>query len=97
MFDVFPHATRFGVLEGDRSHEFSPLKNGPDAGKFCPATCRSDLLRLHRSYLVDAGAVFEGATDGPACEISPLVSYAGEGLDAYKDSKQLAHSVHLER
>ena len=104
VFDVFPHATRFGVLEGERSHEFSPLKNGPDASKFCPATCRSDLLRLHRSYLEDAGAIFAGEagvtddeSNSQTCEISPLVSYAGEGLQRYKDTKLLADSIHLER
>jgi len=101
VFDVFPHAARFGVLEGERSHEFSPLKNGPDAGKFCPATCRSDLLRLHRSYLAGAGAIFAGEQDGESnntiCEISPLISYAGEGLGAHKDTKLVAQTIHLER
>jgi UDP-N-acetylglucosamine/UDP-N-acetylgalactosamine diphosphorylase len=95
VFDVFPHASRFGVLEGEREHEFSPLKNGPDAGKFCPSTCRSDLLSLHREYLNNAGCVV--SDDNNACEVSPLVSYQGEGLEAYKGNNMSAPTVHLER
>jgi UDP-N-acetylglucosamine/UDP-N-acetylgalactosamine diphosphorylase len=97
VFDVFPFAEKFGVLEGERSHEFSPLKNGPDAGKCCPATCRSDVLQLHHSYLVNAGVNFNG-DDVAACEISPLVSYAGEGLERYAQSTLPPSQMkHLER
>ncbi|KNE68129.1 hypothetical protein AMAG_13299 [Allomyces macrogynus ATCC 38327] len=78
IFDVFPFCNKFAVFEGVRSDEFSPLKNkdGPDS----PATSRRDILELHRRYLTAAGATVEG-DDG--VEISPLVSYGGEGLEAY--------------
>ena len=41
-----------------REDEFSPLKNGLDADKDTPRTCRSDLLNLHHRWAVKAGAQF---------------------------------------
>jgi len=93
VFDVFPFASNFGVLEGDRSVEFSPLKNGPDNPKSSPVSCRNDLLRLHEKFLVDAGAelvVENGCSvddSPPQVEISPLLSYAGEGLEKINKCK----------
>ncbi|KAJ3364311.1 UDP-N-acetylglucosamine pyrophosphorylase [Allomyces javanicus] len=78
IFDVFPFCDKFAVWEGERRDEFAPLKNkeGPDS----PATSREAILDLHRRYLTAAGAVVQG--EG-AVEISPLVSYAGEGLERF--------------
>lgn len=93
VFDVFPFSSKFGVFEGDRSEEFSPLKNGPDSAKCSPLHCKSDLLRLHRLYLEEAGAKFydeNGSAIGNESsqyEISPLLSYAGEGLQEFKSVK----------
>lgn len=91
VFDVFEYAETLAVLEMPREDIFSPLKN--KAGANSAATCRQDLHALHRRYLHDAGAVFEDdsgaeikieATNAShACEISPVVSYAGENLEAY--------------
>ncbi|KNE72376.1 hypothetical protein AMAG_16859 [Allomyces macrogynus ATCC 38327] len=78
VFDVFPFCNKFAVFEVVRCNEFSPLKNkdGPDS----PATARRDILDLHRRYLTAAGAKVEG---GDGVEISPFMSYGGEGLEAY--------------
>lgn len=93
VFDVFPFSSKFGVFEGERAEEFSPLKNGPDSAKCSPSHCRNDLLRLHRLYLEEAGVKFYNEDGSPVKdedsqhEISPLLSYAGEGLKEFKDVK----------
>jgi len=101
VFDVFPFASRFGVLEGERHEEFSPLKNGPDSAKSSPVSCRADLLRLHRSYLEKAGVELYAengySVEDSLCEISPLLSYGGEGLENLASYKMnISTSVNLE-
>ncbi|THV07476.1 UDP-N-acetylglucosamine diphosphorylase [Dendrothele bispora CBS 962.96] len=78
VFDVFPYTQRFAVLEVERKEEFSPLKNAPGTGSDDPETSRRDLLAQHKRFLERAGAKVK---DGVEIEISPLVSYAGEGLN----------------
>lgn len=81
VFDVFPFTKRFAVLEVARNEEFSPLKNAPGTGSDDPETSRRDLLAQQRRFLEAAGAKI---ADGVEIEISPLVSYAGEGLESLK-------------
>jgi len=81
VFDVFPFTESFAVLEVERKEEFSPLKNAPGTGSDDPETSRRDLLAQHKRFLEAAGAQVK---DGIEIEISPLVSYAGEGLDSLK-------------
>ncbi|KAH9486279.1 UDP-N-acetylhexosamine pyrophosphorylase [Psilocybe cubensis] len=81
VFDVFPYTERFAVLEVDRKEEFSPLKNAPGTGSDDPETSRRDLLAQHKRFLENAGAK---VAEGVEIEISPLVSYAGEGLESIK-------------
>ncbi|PBK76849.1 UDP-N-acetylglucosamine diphosphorylase [Armillaria solidipes] len=81
VFDVFPYTERFTVLEVERKEDFSPLKNAPGTGSDDPETSRRDLLSQHRRFLEKAGATVQ---DGVEIEISPLVSYAGEGLETVK-------------
>jgi len=81
VFDVFPFTERFAVLEVVRNEEFSPLKNAPGTGSDDPETSRQDLLSQHKRFLEKAGATVK---DGVQIEISPLVSYAGEGLQSVK-------------
>lgn len=86
------------VWEVLRQEEFSPLKNADSAKKDTPATARADLYALHRTYITRAGGLINGRTRGSVgsartggsdenngevtCEISPLVTYDGEGLEA---------------
>ena len=95
VFDVFRFTDKFVVWECKREEEFSPLKNADGALKDTPLTARTDLFRLHKRYFEEAGGqlIPETATssengdetNGQAstirCEISPLVSYAGENLE----------------
>ena len=81
IFDVFPAANTMAVVEINRSEEFSPVKNAPGSLEDSPDTARALLSALHRSWLSKAGAVVEG--EG-LVEISPAVSYAGEGLEGAK-------------
>ncbi|CAL1694452.1 unnamed protein product [Somion occarium] len=81
VFDVFPFTKRFAVLEVARNEEFSPLKNAPGTGSDDPETSRRDLLAQQRRFLENAGAK---VADGVEIEVSPLVSYAGEGLESVK-------------
>ncbi|RXW22684.1 hypothetical protein EST38_g3162 [Candolleomyces aberdarensis] len=81
VFDVFPFTERFSVLEVERREDFSPLKNAPGTGSDDPETSRRDLLAQHRRFLENAGAK---VAEGVEIEISPLVSYAGEGLESVK-------------
>jgi len=97
VFDVFQYANEFAVLEVEREDEFSPLKNGPGAGSNCPETARQDLINCHFRAIVKAGGKVlndvgsevdaHEKTHPFVCEISPLVSYAGEGLEHYVKGK----------
>ncbi|XP_028910234.1 UDP-N-acetylhexosamine pyrophosphorylase-like protein 1 isoform X2 [Ornithorhynchus anatinus] len=95
----------FVAFEVLREEEFSPLKNADPADKDSPTTARRALLCQHYRWAVGAGARFPqgshprvspdqdpmpGAQEPPAiCEISPLVSYFGEGLETYLKDKDL--------
>jgi UDP-N-acetylglucosamine/UDP-N-acetylgalactosamine diphosphorylase len=81
VFDVFPHTNRFAVLEVARQDEFSPLKNASGTGSDDPDTSRRDLLAQHRRFLEQAGATLQEGVD---IEVSPRLSYAGEGLECVK-------------
>lgn len=81
VFDVFPFTHNMAILEVDRKEEFSPLKNAPGTGSDDPETSRADLLAQQKRFLEKAGATVK---DGVEIEVSPRVSYAGEGLEAVK-------------
>nr|CAI5841967.1 unnamed protein product [Callosobruchus analis] len=76
IFDVFRFSDRFVTWEVQRHEEFSPLKNCESVLKDCPSTVRRDLFNLHKAYVTKAGGKVEGDI-----EISPLLSYEGEGLE----------------
>jgi len=81
VFDVFPFAKHFGVMEVERAEEFSPLKNAPGTGSDDPDTSRRDIFAQHKRFLQAAGAV---VSEGIEVEVSPSVTYSGEGLESLK-------------
>ncbi|KAM3600280.1 uncharacterized protein V6R79_020758 [Siganus canaliculatus] len=96
VFDVFPFSRSFVVFDVVREDEFSPLKNADGAATDSPTTARNALLAQHCRWATAATATLldahgnpftatasESAKDIPPAqfEISPLVSYFGEGLD----------------
>ncbi|KAJ9599479.1 hypothetical protein L9F63_010049 [Diploptera punctata] len=95
VFDVFPFADRFVIWEVKREEEFSPLKNSDSAEKENPTTCRNDIFALHRRYIQEAGGMVDTNGTPVICEISPMVSYAGEGLDRLVAQKKFKPPVIL--
>lgn len=83
IFDVFPLSERMAVFQTEREEEFAPVKNAPGSASDSPDTARAMISALAKKWLLDAGAKLVGDVEGGPCEISPLVSYSGEGLDEY--------------
>lgn len=77
IFDFFPLAEHMMVLKIRKEEEFAPVKN--KEGNDSPETARSLMQDLYKRWLLRAG-VDPSALEGRDIEISPLVSYAGEGL-----------------
>lgn len=77
IFDFFPLAEHMLVLKIRREEEFAPVKN--KEGEDSPATARTLVQELYKRWLLEAGAA-PSVLKGRDIEISPLVSYAGEGL-----------------
>ncbi|GLC67245.1 hypothetical protein PLESTF_000532900 [Pleodorina starrii] len=79
IFDTFPLAgDRTALVEVDRREEFAPVKNAPGSATDSPDTARAAMLSLHAGWVRAAGGVMS-CSEG--VEVSPLVSYAGEGLE----------------
>ncbi|XP_034507054.1 UDP-N-acetylhexosamine pyrophosphorylase-like protein 1, partial [Ailuropoda melanoleuca] len=111
VFDVFQFAKSFVALEVSREEEFSPLKNAASAARDNPDTTRCALLMQHYRWALQAGAHFLDACgarlpelpslpdsrEPPAiCEISPLVSYSGEGLEVYLQGREFQSPLILD-
>jgi len=102
VFDVFQFSSNFAVFEGERQEEFSPLKNAPSNPKCSPVSCKQDVSDLHRTYLKNAGVKFVNRNgistkeSDTICEISPLISFSGEGLEDYSErSYGFGEVVHI--
>jgi UDP-N-acetylglucosamine/UDP-N-acetylgalactosamine diphosphorylase len=96
-FDICPFADQVALLEVDRTFEFSPLKNAPNENlQDSPETCRRDLTNAHALFVERAGGRIEGDLSTQLFEISPLVTYGGEGLESIVKSKTyvLPHHLH---
>lgn len=99
IFDVFPicELSRFACLEVRREDEFAPLKNATGADS--AQTARAMLLRQGRRFVQAAGGVSvgDGSEQGDdGVEVSPLISYAGEGLARYVGGKELRGRAYIE-
>ncbi|XP_011403573.1 PREDICTED: UDP-N-acetylhexosamine pyrophosphorylase-like protein 1 [Amphimedon queenslandica] len=102
VFDVFQFSEKFSVFEVVRDEEFAPLKNGLDSPTDSPVTVRQALMNLHYKYIQRAGGTITSdtpvqvnGTNGIICEISPLVSYAGEGLQELCSGNTFKVPLHL--
>lgn len=91
VFDVFEFAEKFVVLSVERDEEFSPLKNADTVGKECATTARNDIYKYHKRLIERAG----GYVDGNVCEISPLLSYSGEGIKEIACGQTFTSPIHL--
>ena len=84
VFDCFPLLSmdKFACLEVKREEEFSPLKNASGTGEDDPETSRNDILTQGRRWLEAAGVTVTSEKEEDAgVEVSPLISYGGEGLE----------------
>ncbi|KAL9638760.1 MAG: hypothetical protein Q9164_001350 [Protoblastenia rupestris] len=85
VFDVFPmlDLKDFACMEVKREDEFSPLKNAKGTGEDDPDTSKKDILDQGKRWVQECGGTVEseGGSNDEGVEISPLISYGGEGLD----------------
>ncbi|KAI9849993.1 MAG: UDP-N-acetylglucosamine pyrophosphorylase [Thelocarpon superellum] len=87
VFDVFPMLalSKFACMEVKREDEFSPLKNAKGTGEDDPDTSRKDVLSQGKRWVQAAAATVISESDSSGgIEVSPLISYGGEGLDFLK-------------
>lgn len=90
VFDVFPMIMleKFASLEVKREDEFSPLKNAKGTGEDDPDTSRKDIMQQGRRWIEAAGGIVEGEADeAGGVEVSPSISYGGEGLGFLKGQR----------
>ena len=83
IFDVFPLSTRMQIFEVEREQEFAPVKNAPGELIDSPDTARVYISNMSKNWLRRVGAKLIDEGDNAICEILPLTSYAGEGLEGY--------------
>lgn len=84
IFDVFPLADRFAVMQVCREDEFAPVKNASGSESDSPEIARALISNQATRWLRAAGVRVEN--ENACVEVSPLVSYAGEGLNQYEGS-----------
>lgn len=95
VFDVFPFLSmdKFACLEVERKSEFSPLKNARGTGEDDPDTSKKDIMTQGAEWLQAAGATVVSQGENSGVEVSPLVSYGGEGLQYLKGRSISAPAV----
>lgn len=103
VFDVFAYAKKLIAFAVKREEEFTAVKNKPgNKGDAVvgdsPDSARRDYSLYHTQLAINAGATVV-VTDGvyDTFEISPLVTYEGEGLDTVAYGKTFTAPYHLEK
>lgn len=91
IFDVICYSKNFLVWQVERNQEFSPVKNNDVCKKDCFSTAKKDLLALHKTWVENMG----GKCKGEGVEVSPLLSYEGEGLSKVKGREYREEEVLL--
>ena len=84
IFDVFPLSTSMAVLDVEREEEFAPVKNPPGSESDSPDTARRLFSNVAKKWMREAGAILVGDVESDLCEVGPMTSYDGEGLDSWK-------------
>jgi len=88
IFDIFPLSERMAVLDTVRDQEFAPVKNAPGSPSDSPDTARSYLSKQAQQWVTKAGGKLTGDLDS-LCEMSPMTSYGGEGLEELVQGKDI--------
>eukprot|EP00301_Raphidiophrys_heterophryoidea_P018878 c3871_g1_i1.p1 GENE.c3871_g1_i1~~c3871_g1_i1.p1 ORF type:complete len:493 (-),score=119.85 c3871_g1_i1:170-1648(-) len=96
IFDVFPFASNMAVLEGSRNEDFAPVKNAPGSAVDSPDTARALVSNLHIQWASVHGVKFTNNDGSKLFEISPIVSYEGEGLQG-KFTREITLPAHIEQ
>eukprot|EP00249_Psilotum_nudum_P004804 c18299_g1_i1 orf=181-1626(+) len=83
IFDSLSYASSVALFEVLREEEFAPIKNANGANVDTPDTARMLLLNLHTRWVITAGGFITHSVPlhTTGVEVSPLCSYAGEGLE----------------
>jgi UDP-N-acetylglucosamine/UDP-N-acetylgalactosamine diphosphorylase len=84
---------QFACMEVKREDEFSPLKNARGTGEDDPDTSKQDIMTQGKKWVQAAGATVVGEDMADGIEVSPLISYGGEGLDFLKNRTIKAPAV----
>ncbi|XP_006853560.2 UDP-N-acetylglucosamine diphosphorylase 1 isoform X1 [Amborella trichopoda] len=84
IFDAFAYSPSTALFEAVREEEFAPVKNANGSSYDTPDSARLLVLRLHTRWVVAAGGFLTHSVPlyATGVEISPLLSYAGENLEA---------------
>jgi UDP-N-acetylglucosamine/UDP-N-acetylgalactosamine diphosphorylase len=82
IFDVFPLSERMAVLDALREEEFAPVKNAPGSQSDSPDTARAYLSEMAKKWVAKSGGFLKGDIES-ICEVGPLSSYGGEGLESF--------------
>ncbi|KAK6441251.1 UDP-N-acetylglucosamine pyrophosphorylase [Oleoguttula sp. CCFEE 5521] len=95
VFDCFPFLPmdKFACMEVKREDEFSPLKNAKGTGEDDADTSRRDILAQGVRFLKEAGVTVTSDEPDADVEVSPLISYGGEGLEFLKGKEIKAPAV----
>lgn len=95
VFDVYSFSKKIICLQVDRNEEFLPLKNALPSLVDSPHSCRRGISNLHKKWILSSGGSFLNDSEEFDCEISPLLSYFGEGLESLVKGKKFSLPLHL--